>query len=270
MKRVLLVGAALALALAITPTTAGAGDAGSGMVTIVHDATYSVDDPFPVTLCLDGSVVDSSLEFGDILGPDSTPVGSYDVAIYIGADQACEGEPDIGGTLDVAAGDDVTAAAIWTSEGPGLAVWPNDSSCYEADTSTRLTVRHGATTGGPVDVIGTVDGTETTIVSALAEGDQATVDLPGGITATGAAVVPAGGGATLIDLGDLTLEEGTHYVVYAGGGNDGDAGVFIDPIAMEPCETPTTTTTAPDDDVDADAAEAPAAAPVAAQPTFTG
>ncbi len=146
----------------------------------------------------------------------------------------------------VEAGGDITAAAIWTSAGPALTVWPNDSSCYEPDTSSRLTVRHGATTGGPVDVVGMVAGVETTVISGLAEGAQETVDLPGGLAVTDAAVVLAGTDTVAIALGDLTFDAGSQYVVYAGGGNDGPAGVFVDVIPMDPCEVPvepTTTTT---------------------------
>lgn len=274
MKRIVPLAAAVLLAIALTPATAGAGlgGGGTGMVTIVHDATYDAEEPFPVTLCVDGAVFaggqgQDPFEWGDILGPVELTATDYEVEIFVGAVADCTGTPAIGPeTLTVTPGADVTAAAIWTSAGPALTVWPNDSSCYEPETSTRLTVRHGADTGGQaVDVVGTVDGSEITIVSGLAEGAQETVDLPGGIAATGVAVVPAGGGAPLITLGDLTLAAGTHYVVYAGGGNDGGAGVFVDEIAMEPCPV-TTTTTAPT--TTTTAAVAPAA--VAAAPRFTG
>ncbi len=120
----------------------------------------------------------------------------------------------------------------------------------------------GATTGGPVDIVGDVNGVTTTVISGLAEGAQETVDLPGGLTVTNANVVLAGTETVVIPLGDQTFDAGSHYVIYAAGGNDGDAGVFPDVIAMDPCEVPvepTTPTTA-----------APAAAAVTAAPAFTG
>ena len=103
---------------------------------------------------------------------------------------------------------------------------------------------------------------ETTIISGLVEGGQETVDIPGGLTVTEAAVVISGTDTVAIELGDQTFDAGNQYVVYAGGGNDGPVGVFVDVIPMDPCEVavvPTTPTTA-----------APAAAAVTAAPAFTG
>ena len=165
----------------------------------------------------------------------------------------------------VDAGDDITAAAIWTSAGPALTVWANDSSCYEPDTSVapRSPCATAPTpAASPSTSSAWSAGVETTVISGLAEGAQETVDLPGGLAVTDAAVVLAGTDTVAIALGDLTFDAGSHYVVYAGGGNDGDAGAFVDVIPMDPCEVPvvpTTPTTA-----------APAAAAVTAAPAFTG
>ena len=154
MKRIFLLGAALVLTLGLLPATAGAGTAGTGMVTIVHDATYSADEGFPVMLCVDGEPIAGALGeeqfvWGDILGPLEPPAATYEVAVFFPAETCPEVEPVIGPySLTVDAGDDITVAAIWTSDGPDFALWPNDSSCYEPDTSSRLTVRHGADTGG--------------------------------------------------------------------------------------------------------------------------
>ena len=177
---------------------------------------------------------------------------TYEVAVFFPAASCPEVEPVIGPySLTVDAGDDITVAAIWTSDGPDFAVWPNDSSCYDAATPARLTVRHGASTttpgnpSGDVDVVGFVGGTETVIVPDLGEGDQATLDLPAPLTVTDVSVVGSESGETFIDLGDVSLEAGNQYVVYAGGGNDGDAGVFVDVIPMDPCEVPVEPTTRP-------------------------
>jgi hypothetical protein len=277
MKRFALLAVAALVALGLMPATAGAGvDAGTAQVTIVHDATYNAPSaPFTVTVCAGGQVIDGSFSWGDTIGPLTLPATTIPVGIYVGADQPCEGEPDIGGDLVLEAGDDITVAAIWTSqtEGPGLAIWPNDSSCYEAATPARLTVRHGAFTAtegnpsGDVDVIGFVAGVETTVVADLGEGEQATLDLPAPLTVTDAGVFGSDDGALFIDLGDQTFEAGNHYVVYAGGGADGDADVFVDIIEMDPCTTPvvpTTPTTA------APTTAPPAAQPAAVTPRFTG
>jgi hypothetical protein len=272
MKR-LLVGAAVgALALGLTPALAGAGidDTDVGFVTIVHDATYDFPDaPFVVTVCIDDEIVDNTFEVTDIIGPLPIPAGEYSAEIFGGTVEDCSGEPAIGPVpLTVEAGDDFTVAAIWTSEteGPGVTIWDNDSSCADEGTA-RVTVRHGAYTDGPVDVVGVVGGEETALVEGLDEGAQATLDgLPGGLTVEDVQVVAAGTDTTLIVVGDVTLEAGTHYVIYAAGGADGSAGVWVDPIPLDICETPVTPTTP----TTAAPTTTAAASPAVATPRFTG
>jgi len=219
---------------------------------------------FPVTVCLVGEVIDDDFRWGDTLGPLSLPADTYFVAVFIGADKTCNGKTSLADEVTVNAGDDITAAAIWPSTGLDLVVWPNDSSCYEPATSSRLTVRHGAATDGPVDVAGVVSGERTVIISDLPEGDQETVDVPGGLTVNDVVVASAGiSDNVIIEVGDLTLAAGNHCVVYAGGGSDGGADVFVDVIPMDPCIVPvepTTTITK----------TAPAAAAVTAAPKCTG
>jgi hypothetical protein len=256
MKRIVVLMAA-ALGLVVLPATPVAGQA-TGAVTIVHAATYDAGQSLTVTLCIDGEVVDGSFETEEILGPLDLEPGTYDVEIFIGTDQPCEGEPDIQADLEVAAGDDVTAAAVWTSLGTNIVVWPNDSDCLDAD-QARVTVRHGAYTDGPVDVVATVGGTETTLVEGLDEEEQATLEVPAGTVAEDAAIVAE---FATVDLGDLgPFEGGTHYVVYAIGGADGAIGIFVDVIEEEICEVPVTTTVAP---------TTTAAAAAAVPPRFTG
>lgn len=268
MKRVAVLAIGALVALGLMPATAGAGTTGTGQVTIVHDATINApDSPFPVTVCVDGDPVagiDEPFVWGDILGPLTLPAATYDVAVYQGSVPECNSKTNMADELTVNDGDDITVAAIWPSTGPDLVVWPNDSSCYEPATSSRLTVRHGAATDGPVDVAGIVSGERTVIISDLPEGGQETVDVPGGLTVNDVVVASAGNpDNVIIEVGDLTLAAGNHYVVYAGGGSDGGADVFVDVIPMDPCVVPvepTTTITKP----------APAAAAVTAAPKFTG
>lgn len=259
MKRLLLI-AAVALGVAVLPATPVAGQ-DTGAVTIVHAATYDAGQSLTVTLCVDNEVLDGSFETEEILGPLDLAPGTYDVEIFVGVDQPCDGDPDIQADLEVAAGDDVTAAAVWTSlsQGPAIVVWPNDSDCLDAD-QARVTVRHGAYTDGPVDVVATVDGTETTLVSDLGEEEQATLEVPAGTVAADAAIVAE---FATVELGDLgPFEGGSHYVVYAIGGADGAIGIFVDVIEEEVCAEPTTTTTA--------APTTTATAAAAATPRFTG
>ncbi len=171
------------------------------------------------------------------------------------------GEPDIQADLPVAAGDDITAAATWPSTGPTIVVWPNDNDCLDAGQS-RVTVRHAADSQAqPVDVVATVGGTETTLVSGLDEGAQATLEVPAGTVAENVEIQVDGSVAAA--LGDLgPFDEGTQYVVYAIGGNDGDIGAFVKVIDEELCDVPVTTTTV--------APTTTATAAATATPRFTG
>ena len=270
MKRLAVLAVVAVVALGLMPATAGAGaSAGTGQVTIVHDATVNADTPAPntpVTVCVDGEPiagVDEPFAWGDILPPLTLPAGTYDVAVFFGVVPGCNSKTTLADELTVEPGDDITVAAIYvSSDGPELVVWPNDNSCYEPDTA-RLTVRHGAYTGGAVDVVATIGGTPTVVVEGLLPGDQAITDIPAPLAATDVVVTSAGNpDDVFIDLGPVTFEPGINYVVYAGGGLDGPAGAFVDPITLAPCVTPTT---AP-----APTTEAPAAAAVTAAPKFTG
>jgi hypothetical protein len=264
MKRIALIAVAALVGLGLVPVSAGA-QASTGFVTIVHDATYSADAPFPVTLCVDGEIFAGGLTWGDVVGPVELPFGSYEVAIYTGDIDACEGEPFIGPT-SVVVGEgtsNITVAAIWTSAGPSLTSWDNVNLCTEAGQG-RVTIRHGADTGGPVDVLAIVDGVESTVAAGVFEGASVYTSVPAPLEATDVVIVPAGGTTPIVDLGPFTFPEGVNTVVYAGGGNDGPVGVFVDFIDVGVCETPvepttTTTTTAP-----------AAAAPATLTPAFTG
>jgi hypothetical protein len=270
MKRLMLL-AAVALGVAVLPATPVAGQ-DTGAVTIVHAATYDAGDPnaeppdpaapLVVTLCVDDEVVDGSFELGDSIGPLDLAPGTYDVEVFIGADQDCaEGTADIQADLEVAAGDDVTAAAVWTSltQGPSIVVWENDPECVEPD-QARVTARHGAYTDGPVDIGAEVGGARTILFSDLGEGEQETIEVPSGTTAVDTQIFL--NDAPIADLGDLgPLAGGTAYDVYAVGGADGNVGAFV-LSGANPCDEPTTTTTA--------APTTTARAAATATPRFTG
>jgi hypothetical protein len=259
MKRLILLFA-VALGVAVLPATPVAGQ-DTGAVTIVHAATYDFGQSLTVTLCVDNEVLDGSFETEQIIGPLDLAPGTYDVEIFIGADQSCDGEADIQADLEVAAGDDITAAATWPSTGPTIVVWDNDSECIEAGQS-RVTVRHAADSQGqPVDVGAEVGGARTILFSDVGEGEQQTIEVPAGTTALDTQIFVSD--APVAELGDLgPFEEGNQYVVYAIGGNDGSIGAFVDVIEEEVCDEPTTTTTA--------SPTTTATAAATATPRFTG
>ncbi len=258
MKRFALL-ALVGLTAVLLPTAADAGAGDPAAVRIVHAATYSANEDFPVTLCVDGELVDGDFVVGDFIDTE-LPAADYQVDIFVGTDQECiEGEGAISDLLSVPAGADVTVAAIWPNGGPTLAVWENDYSCTDPAVA-RVASRHAATTNGPVDVLATVGGEELVIVEGLAEGEQDIQDGVTGIELTDVRAVPTGGDETLIEFGDLSFDEGVVYEIYAIGGNDGPAGFFVLTVDVGVCEQPTTsapTTTA-------------AAAAAAATPRFTG
>jgi hypothetical protein len=259
MKRFALL-AVVGLLVALTPSVADAG--GNAAVRVVHAATYSATEEFPVTVCLDGVLVDDDFRVGQVI-EDELPAGLYQVDVFVGTDQECvEGDGAISEEIAVSAGDDVTVAAIWPSDGPTLAVWPNDYSCTDAGLA-RAAVRHGATTGGPVDVLATVGGDEIPVIEGLDEGAQDIGDAPAGIELADIRVVPAGTDITAIAIGDVTFDEGVVYEIYAIGGADGDLGFFVLTVDVGVCETPVTPTTAAP-------TTTAAASPAAATPRFTG
>jgi len=267
MKRVAVLAVGVLVALGLMPATAGAGAALTGQVTIVHDATFNAPgSPFPVTVCIDGEpfaggVGQEPFVWGDILGPLELPVDTYDIAVYGGAVEACEGEPAIGPLpLAVSAGDDVTLAAILTNEGLGAALWTNDNSCVDPGVA-RVTVRHGADTNGPITVV-SVDGeTETVLIPSLAEGGQAVLEVPGGVEIPNIEADGPGLSEPYV-VGSATFPAGLNTVIYLGGGGDGTIGEFIQLVPIDTCSTPTTA--APVTTV------APAARAAAATPRFTG
>ncbi|MCD9624029.1 DUF4397 domain-containing protein [Rhabdothermincola salaria] len=267
MKRLALLAVMALVAVGLMPATAGAGtDGGTAQVTIVHDATYDAPtEPFTVTVCAGGEVIDGNFSWGETLGPLTLPAVTIPVAIYVGADQLCEGEPDIGGDLVLEPGDDITVAAVWLSgEGqPSIAVWPNDSSCF-AEGEGRITARHGAA-AGTVDVVGTIAGEQTVLIQDLEEGAQSILDVPGGLVVEDAAIVATGTTDVLIPLGDVTTIPGFNILVYAGGGADGGADAFTGLIELDPCEVPVETTT-----TTAGPTTTAAAQPATVTPRFTG
>jgi hypothetical protein len=277
MKRIAIL-ALLAGALTVGSNGAQAQDA-TAELTVVHAATYDAGDSFPVTVCLDGGLVDGNFQVGEQIVAD-LPAGTYTADIYVGADvfagpdcaedemmPSAAPEPALSGPITLAAGDAVTVVAAWNAEGPGLLEFDTDTSCVDEGTA-NVTAIHAAT-AGTVDVwAGPAGGDLAPLVPEFAEGEVAgPVNIPAG--AYDIAVFPAGAdpsGTPAIAVDGLEVEAGTSVTIYAIGGNDGDLGAFalVDdaPIcAGEPVGPPAE---------EPIAEEAPPATPVAGQPTFTG
>lgn len=283
MKRLAIV-ALLGGAIAVGGTNAQAQDA-TAELTVVHAATFDAGNPFPVTVCLDDALVDGDFQVGERIVTD-LPAGTYQADIYVGAgvfdgpDCAASvastnapPEPAISGPITLEAGDATTVVAAWNSTGPGVLVFPTDTSCVEEGTA-NVTAIHAAT-AGTVDVwAGPAGGELSPLVPDFAEGDVAgPVNVPGG--AYDIAVFPAGAdpsGNPAIAVDGLDIAAGTSVSIYAIGGNDGALGAFALVDEAPICEpTDTTVPVEPTEpQPEAEGTEATPAAPVPGQANFTG
>jgi hypothetical protein len=229
--RTLLVGAATA-ALALAPAAAGAQD-GTVTVSAVHgvtDAALGGDSNVDVYVYAQGDAPGDSptieFAFGDVAGPLEIPAGDYTIDVYPdGADTS--GDPAL--TLDASlpAGANATVVAHLNEAGDGAVLTPfvNDTSTLDAG-QARVTVRHTASAPA-VDVL--ADGTA--LIEGLANPDEASLDTDAG-TVPNVQVTAAGDPDTVaLELGDVSLAEGTSTIVYAIGAlGDGSITVALQTI----------------------------------------
>ncbi|MEZ5136938.1 MAG: hypothetical protein R2699_18305 [Acidimicrobiales bacterium] len=156
-------------------------------------------------------------------------------------------------------GADLTAMAAWdvTADAATIAVVSDDVACVE-DGSGRVTARHAADVG-TVDVL--ADGG--VLFAGLPNLGQASGDVPAATYAVG--IAPTGSLTPVIGPVDLPVPAAIDTQVYAYGGVEGPAGVFIVEAPLTVCAVPiqTTTTTAP-------TPTTTAAAPATVTPSFTG
>lgn len=255
MKRIILLLAAALLALGLVPAPASAQADAS--VTVADAVTYNYPaEPFPITFCFDG--VAQNMQVGDIVGPSAVSPGTYTVGINEGASQGCASY-DYSEDITLNAGDDVTILLGWPIGGrEDISVLPNDTSCVEPGTG-RVTLRNGASTQGPVDLISDT----TTLIANVAEMGQGSADLAAGDYPN---TIADDGFLTIADLGTMTVNEGEHLVIYLAGGNDGPSGAFTDTLDLDVCTQPTTTTTS----TTIPTTTTTVARAVAATPAFTG
>lgn len=188
-------------ALGVLPAAMATAD-DTGTVTILHGVPG-----LDVDVYADDELLIEAFTPGDQFGPTQLPAGDYDIAVR-GAGDEPDAEPALAATLTVEAGTDATAVAHLDAGGqPTITPFANDVSQIPAGES-RLVVRHTAAFGA-VDVLAGGDA----VISGLENPDEAALEVPAG--AYDVAVTAAGDPDTQAFQGELTLEEGTAYLVHA-------------------------------------------------------
>ncbi|MEE6294697.1 DUF4397 domain-containing protein [Georgenia wangjunii] len=204
-----LAGAA-ALALLALAAPAQATTAENAQLSVLH----GVPD-LTVDVWVNGELTLDDFEPGELAGPLELPAGTYTVAITA-ADAEDDSAPAIGPVdLPLEAGGSYTAAAHLMEDGtPTATLFTNDLTPTAAGEG-RLVVRHVAAAPA-VDILA---GGEA-VVSALANPDEAALDLPA--STVSAAVAAAGTTDPLLGPADVPVEEGSATIVYAWGSLEGD------------------------------------------------
>jgi hypothetical protein len=170
----------------------------------------------PVDVYVNGELTLDDFQPGDLAGPLDLPAGDYEVALTA-PDAADASAPILGpATLTLEAGKSYTATANLDESGtPALNLFTNDIATTNAGEG-RLTVRHVAAAPA-VDVL----AGGAAVVSALANPDEATLNLPVGTVS--ASVVAAGTTEpVLIGPADVPVEDGVLTIVYAWGSLEDD------------------------------------------------
>lgn len=252
MKRIVLF-VPLLLAAVLLPTPAQAGVQAAATVTFVNAVTYDFDNDFELTVCVDGESVADDLSTGASTEALAVDAGEHFVSFVQGTDCEDDGfvEDDI--TFDPAA--NLTVMAWWGGEGRGISVFENDISCVPSGQS-RITLRNGSA-ADPVALLLTQDGDPETVIEDVATAEEGATEVGAGDYTA----VDVTDGDWIDELGAQTFEDGTSYVIYVYGGNDGSPGASFGPELADPCST--TTTAAPTTTV-------ATAAAAAVRPTFTG
>jgi hypothetical protein len=244
------------LVLLLVPAPAGAG--GGTSVTFVNAVTYDAGTDFPLSLCIDGTLQQADVSTGSSVGPLNLASGDHLIDWVQGTD--CTTGSFVSDTVTIDPNANVTVMAWWGSDGRGISVLPNDTSCLGAGLE-RITLRHGAATDAVDMALVPSGGASTTILTNVSVGEQATADVPN-VDYDGGTITATVGGALIVGLGPSgTLPEGSAITVYLYGGNDGDIGYFVGPLAhVDTCVAPTSSSTT----------STTAAVSAETRPTFTG
>lgn len=209
---------AAVLAVGAAPALAAPEDAAE--LSVLHGVPDLVVDVW-----VDDELTLDDFEPGTLAGPLELPAGTYSVAIT--ASDAADASDLVLGPIDLELenGMSYTAVAHLDADGaPAAALFTNDISATEAGEG-RLTVRHVAAAPA-VDVL--ADGEA--VVTELANGDEATLDLPAGTVP--AAVAAAGTTEPVLGPADVSVTDGQLTVVYAWGSlEDGNLALATQTVA---------------------------------------
>ncbi len=245
----------LALVLLLVPTPAGAG--GGTSVTFVNAVTYDAGQDFPLTLCIDGTLQQADVSTGSSVGPLNLASGDHLIDWVQGSD--CTTGSFVSDTVTIDPNANVTVMAWWGSDGRGISVLPNDTSCLDAG-QARITLRHAAATDAVDFAVTPQGGSSTVIITNVAVGAQGAATVAAGPYSSGV-ITGTGGGPTVVTLGAQTLVAGSSYTLYLYGGNDGEIGYFLGPVEeLSQCVAPTSSSTT----------STTAAVSAETRPTFTG
>jgi len=243
----------LLLAAVLLPTPVQAGVQAAATVTFVNAVTYDFDNDFELTVCVDGESVADDLSTGASTEPLAIDAGEHLVSYVQGTDCTDDGFVEENISFDPAA--NLTVMAWWGSEGQGISVFEDDISCVPSGQS-RITLRNGSATTF-VSLSLAQDGDPETVIEDVVTGEEGATEVAAGDYDA----VVFSGESTITDLGGQTFADGTSYVIYVYGGNDGSPGASFGPELVDPCST--TTTAAP-------TTTAATAAAATVRPTFTG
>jgi hypothetical protein len=220
MKRTL--AAFAAAALVVVPTAASAQDA-TGQVTVVHgipNETLGGDSNVDVYANGDYSAPllggDDDFVFEDVVGPVELPAGDYELEVYPDGADPESTDPALAtdGPITLPGGANVSIVAHLTEGGdPTLSVFVNDTSQTAAG-QARLTVRHTAAAPA-VDIL----AGDTAVFEGLANPNEEVADVDAG-DYPDVRINAAGTDTTALELGDVTLAEGTNTIVFAIGSLD--------------------------------------------------
>lgn len=197
---------AAAVALLAAPLASPAQAASS-------EATVSVLHGIPgatVDVYANGDELLTDFEPGTLTDPTQLAAGTYDLKVTeAGAGADADAVVEANG-VDVPAGANVTVVAHLDADGnPVLTPFANDTAKVDAG-KARLTVRHTAAAPA-VDV----RAGETPVFEGLTSPNEESAEVDAGTIS--ADVVLAGTDTVAIGPADLTLDEGTHTIVYAWG-----------------------------------------------------
>lgn len=195
-------------------------DSHESQVTVIHGIPGVTVDVWA-----NGEPLIEGFEPDTVTDPLDLPADTYEIEIYeTGADPE-EADPVISASPEVPGGESLSVIAHLDADGqPTLSAFVNDVSEID-DGNARLTARHTAA-APEVDVRADGDA----LFEGVSNGDEGTVEVPAGDYSADVAL--AGEDESVIGPTDLSLDHGTHYLVYAvGSADDGSLDLLVQAIS---------------------------------------